>query len=145
MMVGERIKRARLQIGMTPKDLAKAIKLRSVATITEYEKGRTVPSVNALMLLGQTLNVRPGWLLGETFDEQEASQPMPYSSMGIPSDTPQKAGHSRPFSEAAMVRSKERSLARGRSQLALAPKRAATPEKPSKPSKPSKPRKPSSP
>lgn len=88
-------------------DLRKMMNLKSAATISEYESGRTVPSLNALMLLADATNYRPGWFLGELMPQEVGAEATPYFPApfsGLPKtyaksvfvkSIPEKAGHSR--------------------------------------------------
>lgn len=105
--VGKRVRFAREMRAMSMRELRVAMNLRSDAAISEYESGRTVPSLNALMLMGKALNVRPGWFLGElmpeekgatnsiSFDAPFSGMPMNYAGTVYIKNIPEKPGHSR--------------------------------------------------
>lgn len=61
--IAERIRQARLNRGMSQKELAEAIGMGVVA-ISNYEGNRNVPGSLALKGLCLTLNVSADWVLG---------------------------------------------------------------------------------
>lgn len=63
MLIGERIKRRRQELGMSQKELANLSGYSSRATICKIENGRRNVSSNNLNKLANALNVSPGFLL----------------------------------------------------------------------------------
>lgn len=108
-LVGKRIKIVRHARMLTTRELASQLGLLSAGTISEYERGRTLPSVDILMRMSALLGVRPGWLLGEGLGkEQDVGIGGAYSE-ALPADTPKpsKKGHSRPLSPEAKHANRE--------------------------------------
>lgn len=73
MTIGEKIKRLRLEMGMTQEELGKAIGVQKAA-INKYEVGTVVNlKKEKISALARALDVNPVWLM----DDNEAWPPMP--------------------------------------------------------------------
>ena len=58
---GERIRRLRMDAGLSVRDLSRSIFLSDVQAIYKWQRGETLPSLENLVLLS--------WLLGVTIDQ----------------------------------------------------------------------------
>ena len=72
-LIGEKIKQTRTTKGLSQKSLAKLCDLNE-GTIRDYENGKINPSVKALYLLSNILNVPISYLLGEEKNEGKENQ-----------------------------------------------------------------------
>ena len=63
MLLGARLKEARINMGYTQKDLSEKLGVSKV-TVCGYEKGSRVPSLGIFLKLLDVLNVEPNFLLG---------------------------------------------------------------------------------
>lgn len=63
MVIGERIKQARIKKGMSQEDLGKLLDVSKVS-ICGYELGIRIPSLENMMKLVEHLNLSPNYLLG---------------------------------------------------------------------------------
>ncbi len=63
MLIGERIKKARLEKGLSQEELGKIIDVSKVS-ICGYEKGTRTPTLENLMQLLEVLNMTPDNILG---------------------------------------------------------------------------------
>lgn len=62
-MIGERLRKARLDIGLTQKALAIELKI-SAAAISQYESGKKFPRLNVFLRMVDILHVSPEYILG---------------------------------------------------------------------------------
>lgn len=62
-MIGERLRRSRINLGLSQKDLAEKLKITSSA-ISMYESGRRLPSLEMFIKLIEVLNVSADEILG---------------------------------------------------------------------------------
>ena len=67
--IGKKIKKARKQIGLSQKELAKHLKV-SDKTVSSYEVGRAVPSFKTLQEIGQVVH-KPINYFGENSDSPD--------------------------------------------------------------------------
>lgn len=63
-MLGDRLKESRKQAGLTQEELATLVGVHPL-TISHFETGRVVPSLDTLKRLAAALGVQPGVLLDE--------------------------------------------------------------------------------
>jgi transcriptional regulator with XRE-family HTH domain len=64
--MGQRIRRARKEMGLTQTHLAAKIGLRSQECISNWEKDKAEPSAAKIRLLCKVLNKTPDWIIGST-------------------------------------------------------------------------------
>ena len=67
MVIGERIKQARINQGLTQEDLGKALNVSKVS-ICGYEKGTRTPTMENFMKLIEILECDPNYLLGRDIE-----------------------------------------------------------------------------
>lgn len=60
---GERLRQRRAKLGMTQRDVARAIGM-TINQVSRYEKGEAEPGSVALSAIARVLNVSADWLLG---------------------------------------------------------------------------------
>lgn len=75
MTIGDRIKQRRVELGLTPEDLAKSIG-KDRATVYRYEKNdiKNLPC-DVLPPIARALHVSPAWLMGWGEDESGQGDP----------------------------------------------------------------------
>ena len=69
--MGERIKTARVQAGLTQNELGEKVGVSGVA-IMRYEKGLRTPKLQLLKDLSKALNVSTGYLMGLVLSDEDA-------------------------------------------------------------------------
>lgn len=75
MNVGIRIKQARLNMGWSQPELARACGWSSQSRISQYEQGKREPKYADIVILSEKLRVSIGWLLGgKVQDEKEQKE-----------------------------------------------------------------------
>lgn len=62
-MVGKQIKKARLQAGLTQKQLGELLGGKGVSTVSEWESGKRSPDVDLIPIMSKILNVSPNYLI----------------------------------------------------------------------------------
>jgi len=62
-MIGERLKKARLKLGLTQENLANYLNI-SAAAISQYENGKKFPRLNVFLKMTDVLCVSPEYILG---------------------------------------------------------------------------------
>ena len=62
--LGERIKRRRIELGLSQEDLAKRLGLKSKSTICKIERGDDNLTTTAITKYANALSVTPGYLMG---------------------------------------------------------------------------------
>lgn len=70
---GDRLEEKRKDLGLTQEQLSKMIGVNE-KTISSYERGEIAPRVKKLILIAETLDVLPDYLLGFTDTEMPANQ-----------------------------------------------------------------------
>ena len=63
--IGERIKQARMQKGLSQSDLAEKLGLSAYQSVQQWETGRTAPRHRRLQHIAQVLDVSEAWLVEE--------------------------------------------------------------------------------
>ena len=63
MIIGERIKKKRIELGLSQEELGDLVGVSKVS-ICGYEKGTRVPTLETFILLSDELKVNPQYLLG---------------------------------------------------------------------------------
>ncbi len=63
VVIGERIRRLRIDKGLTQKELGKILNMNKT-TISHYEKGERCPSIETLILISDYFNVDIKYILG---------------------------------------------------------------------------------
>lgn len=63
MIIGERIKKKRIELGLNQEELGKLVGVSKVS-ICGYEKGTRTPTIDTFILLVRELKVTPEYLLG---------------------------------------------------------------------------------
>lgn len=64
MLIGERIKKARIEKGLSQEELGNMIGVSKVS-VCGYEKGTRTPTLENLLLLLDILNITPQYVLGQ--------------------------------------------------------------------------------
>ena len=67
MLYGKRIKQARIEKGLTQRQLAEKVSVHPNA-IGEYERGTVVPSFTIMARISEVLDVSLDWLAGGYYD-----------------------------------------------------------------------------
>ena len=81
MILLERIKQRRQQLGMRQVDLAKAVNV-SQSTMSDYETGRYEPDLDTLAKIAAELKVTVGWLMSEkTYNINHPDDSFEYESL----------------------------------------------------------------
>lgn len=62
-LVGNRIKAARLKAGLTQQELLERMRHRTIESISNVERGSTLPPIDTLLDFSRALQVDPGLLL----------------------------------------------------------------------------------
>ena len=66
-MIGEQIKKARRNAGLTQKQLGDALGGKGISTISEWESGKRSPDIELIPKLAEVLGVSQSWLMtGDT-------------------------------------------------------------------------------
>lgn len=71
MNIGERIKRARQEAGITQSELAKRLNV-TPQTVSQYERGLINPKYETALKFAEALNLQPSWLFGAKLGELAA-------------------------------------------------------------------------
>ena len=69
--IGERIKRARQEAGITQSELAKRLNV-TPQTVSQYERGLINPKYETALKFAEALNLQPSWLFGAKLGELAA-------------------------------------------------------------------------
>jgi transcriptional regulator with XRE-family HTH domain len=75
MNIGDRLKKLRLEKGLTIREVAKIFNI-SKSTVSDYERGRTTPNYELLIKMADYFNVTTDYLLGLT-DERNIYKTVP--------------------------------------------------------------------
>lgn len=75
MNIGESIKKARQEAGITQAELAKRLNV-TPQTISQYERGLINPKYETALKFAEALNLQPSWLFGAKWGELTAEDTM---------------------------------------------------------------------
>ena len=74
-MLGQRIRTARKEKGLTGEKLADACNINPTY-LRQIEPGTKIPSLPMFVTICEALNASPGYLLADSFDEARGSDPL---------------------------------------------------------------------
>ncbi len=70
-VIGDRVRKARIALGLTQEELAKIVGYNGRAAINKIEQGKSNPSMEYIVRLADALDLSPSWLLGTEEDQKK--------------------------------------------------------------------------
>jgi XRE family transcriptional regulator of biofilm formation len=99
MIIGERVRKRRLELGLSQRELARRLGVR-YATLSDLERGvREEMTIGLLRKLAKALGVTSDWLIGMYEDEQSEREPVSGALVGASAHTGKEVLKDEPLGE----------------------------------------------